>query len=75
MNLNIAYYDENFSWSKSWIFLGSSFKNLKLVEDFITNAGVRCTAELLESEKKISLSEAILNYEKRFQSDLIMIMT
>ena len=50
-------------------------KNLKLVEDFITNAGVKCTAELLEAEKKISLSEAVLNYEKRFQSDLIMIMT
>ena len=50
-------------------------KNLKLVEDFITNAGVKCTSELLEAEKKISLSEAILDYEKRFQSDLIMIMT
>jgi len=50
-------------------------KNLKLVEDFITNAGVKCTAELLEADKKISLSEAVLNYEKRFQSDLIMIMT
>jgi nucleotide-binding universal stress UspA family protein len=50
-------------------------KNLKLVEDFITNAGVKCTAELLEAEKKISLSEAVLDYEKIFQSDLIMIMT
>jgi nucleotide-binding universal stress UspA family protein len=50
-------------------------RNLKLVEDFITNAGVKCTAELLEAEKKISLSEAVLDYEKRFQSDLIMIMT
>ncbi|MBT4217423.1 MAG: universal stress protein [Flavobacteriales bacterium] len=50
-------------------------KNLKLVEDFIANAGVKCTAELLEAEKKISLSEAVLDYEKRFQSDLIMIMT
>ncbi|MBT7620511.1 MAG: hypothetical protein HN594_05490, partial [Flavobacteriales bacterium] len=49
--------------------------NLKLVEDFIANAGVKCTAELLEAEKKISLSEAVLDYEKRFQSDLIMIMT
>ena len=28
-------------------------KNLKLVEDFITNADVKCTAELLEAEKKI----------------------
>tara|TARA_B100000902_G_C27321777_1_gene925165 strand:- start:7982 stop:8869 length:888 start_codon:yes stop_codon:yes gene_type:complete len=50
-------------------------RNLILVEDFITKAGVNCTSELLEAERKISLSEAILNYEKKFQSDLIMIMT
>jgi len=50
-------------------------KNLRLVEDFITNAGVKCTSKLLEAEKKISLSEAVLDYEKRFQSDLIIIMT
>ena len=49
--------------------------NLKLVETFITKAGVECTAELLVAEKKISLSEAVLEYEKRFESDLIMIMT
>ena len=54
---------------------GQLMSNLKLVEDFINNAGVKCTTELLEAEKKISLSEAILDYEKRFQSDLIMIMT
>ena len=54
---------------------GQLMSNLKLVEDFINNAGVKCTADLLEAEKKISLSEAILDYEKRFQSDLIMIMT
>lgn len=50
-------------------------RNLDLVEDFITNAGVKCTSELLEAEKKISLAEAILEYEKKFESDLIMIMT
>jgi nucleotide-binding universal stress UspA family protein len=49
--------------------------NLKLVETFITKAGVECTTELLVAEKKISLSEAVLEYEKRFESDLIMIMT
>jgi len=50
-------------------------RNLNLVKDFITNAGVKCTAELLEAEKKISLAEAVLDYEKKFESDLIMIMT
>ena len=61
--------------SKFCQFIKNLIKNLKLVEEFITNAGVKCTSELLEAEKKISLSEAVLNYEKRFQSDLIMIMT
>ena len=50
-------------------------KNLNLVESFITKAGVVCTSELLVADKKISLSEAVLDYEKKFESDLIMIMT
>ena len=49
--------------------------NLDLVEDFISKAGVNCTSELLEAKEKITLSEAILEYEKRLNSDLIMIMT
>ena len=49
--------------------------NLDLVEDFISKAGVNCTSELLEAKEKITLSEAILDYEKRLNSDLIMIMT
>jgi len=50
-------------------------KNLNLVESFITKAGVECTSELLVADKKMSLSEAVLDYEKKFESDLIMIMT
>ncbi len=49
--------------------------NINLVENFIKDAGINCTSELLEAEKKISLAEAILDYENKFQSDLIMIMT
>jgi nucleotide-binding universal stress UspA family protein len=49
--------------------------NINQVEKFIKDAGVNCTSELLEAEKKISLAEAVLDYEKKFQSDLIMIMT
>ena len=49
--------------------------NLDLVEDFISKAGVNCSSELLEAKEKITLSEAILDYEKRLNSDLIMIMT
>ena len=29
MKIKIFFYDENITWDKSWIFLGSSFKNLK----------------------------------------------
>ena len=50
-------------------------RNLDQVEKFITKAGVKCTSELIEGEKKRSLSDFILEYEKRFESDLIMIMT
>ena len=49
--------------------------NINQVEKFIKDAGVNCTSELLEAEKKISLAESVLDYEKKFQSDLIMIMT
>ncbi|MBC8266113.1 MAG: universal stress protein [Flavobacteriales bacterium] len=50
-------------------------RNLKQVEGFINNAGLRCSAELLEGEKNKSLAQSILDYEKKFESDLILIMT
>ena len=49
-------------------------KNILQVEKFISNAGVRCTSELLEGEKKQSLGDFVFEYEKRFDADLIMIM-
>ena len=50
-------------------------KNLNQVSSFITNAGVKCTSELIEGEKKQSLGDFVINYEKKFDSDLIIIMT
>ena len=50
-------------------------RNLKQVHKFITNAGVNCSSELLEGEKKRSLSDVVLEYEKNYESDIIMIMT
>ena len=50
-------------------------KNIDQVEKFITDAGVKCTAELVEGEKKINLGDFIFEYEKKFDADLIMIMT
>ena len=50
-------------------------RNLDQVKKFITNAGISCTSELLEAERKRNLADVILDYEKKFRSDLIMIMT
>ena len=50
-------------------------RNLEQVHEFITNAGVNCSSELLEGEKKRSLSYVVLEYEKNYESDIIMIMT
>ena len=49
--------------------------NINQVKEFITQAGVKCTAELIEGEKKQTLGDFIFDYEKRFDADLIMIMT
>ena len=49
-------------------------KNINQVEDFIKNAGVICTAELIKGDRKQGLADFIFEYTKRFDSDLIMIM-
>ena len=51
-------------------------RNLNQVEGFIKGSGLDCTAELLEANKKgRKLSSYILEYEKVYESDLILIMT
>jgi nucleotide-binding universal stress UspA family protein len=50
-------------------------RNIKQVEQFIKGADVRCTAELISGEKKQTLGDFVFEYEKRFDADLIMIMT
>ena len=50
-------------------------KNINQVKNFIAQAGVKCTAELIEGEKKQTLGDFVFEYEKRFDADLIMIMT
>ena len=54
---------------------GKLTKNIKRVEQFIKDAGVRCTAELIQGEKKQTLGNFIFEYEKKFDADLVMIMT
>jgi len=50
-------------------------KNIKQVEQFIIDAGVKCTSELVEGDKKLTLGDFVFTYEKKFDADLIMIMT
>ena len=50
-------------------------RNLNQVEKFISDADLECSSELLEVEKGKGLVKSILDYEKKFESDLILIMT
>ena len=50
-------------------------KNINQVKNFIIKAGVKCTTELIEGEKKQTLGDFVFEYGKRFDADLIMIMT
>ena len=50
-------------------------RNLNQVEKFISDADLDCSSELLEVEKGKGLVKSILEYEKKFESDLILIMT
>ena len=50
-------------------------RNLNQVEKFISDADVECSSELLEIEKGKGLVKSILDYGRKFESDLILIMT
>ena len=41
MILRVVFHEENISWSKNWVFLGSSFKNLKNVENKIEGKRIK----------------------------------
>ncbi|MBT5615767.1 MAG: universal stress protein, partial [Flavobacteriales bacterium] len=49
--------------------------NIKQVEQFVLDAGVKCTSEIVEGEKKRNLGDFVFDYEKKFDADMIMIMT
>jgi nucleotide-binding universal stress UspA family protein len=50
-------------------------RNLKQVESFIKDADISCTSILLEGDKKQNLGDFIFDYEKKFDDDVIIIMT
>ena len=57
MKIKIFFYDENITWDKSWIFLGSSFKNLKFAEKRISGKRIQINKFIHQSCK-----EEINNY-------------
>ena len=50
-------------------------KNLNQVKNFIVNAGINCSSDLVEGDKNQNLGDFLFRYEKRFEADLFMIMT
>jgi nucleotide-binding universal stress UspA family protein len=50
-------------------------KQVEHVKKFIKEAGVKCTTELKTVKGKETLAEAVINYAKKVDADLIMIMT
>ena len=52
-----------------------TFKKNSKVENFILDAGVKCSSEIIEGEKKRTLGDFVFDYEKKFDADMIMIMT
>ena len=49
MKIRVAFYDENISWEKEWIFLGKSYLNLKSVEKKIKGKRIKIKKFLKES--------------------------
>ena len=50
-------------------------QNLNQVQKFILDAGVECTAELMQVDQKKSLGDSVLTYATKHHAELIIIMT
>ncbi len=50
-------------------------KNLNQVKNFIVNAGIKCSSDLVEGDKNQNLGDFLFRYQKRCEADLLMIMT
>ena len=49
--------------------------NLNQVENFVKNAGVSCSSNLIEGDNKQNLSDFIFDFQKNYDNDIFMIMT
>ena len=52
MKIRVIFHDEKISWDKKWIFLGSSYKNLKTAEKKISGSRLKINSTLHEVFKK-----------------------
>ena len=52
MNINLVFHDEKISWNGKWVFLGNSYKNLKLVEKKILGTRLKINNTLHEIFKE-----------------------
>ena len=52
MKIRVIFHDDKISWDKKWIFLGSSYKNLKTVENKISGPRLKINNILHEVFKK-----------------------
>ena len=49
--------------------------NLDQVLNFVKNAGIICTSNLIEGDKKQNVGDFIFDFQKKFDDDIFMIMT
>ena len=59
MKLRIVYHNEKISWDKDWIFLGSSYQNLKNVENKLKGKRIKID-EILHKTFKEELTNYLL---------------
>ena len=52
MKIRVIFHDEKISWDKKWIFLGSSYKNLKTAEKKISGPRLKINNTLHKVFKK-----------------------
>ena len=75
MKIRVIFHDEKISWDKKWIFLGSSYKNLKTAEKKISGPRLKINNTLHEVFKKelhenfipLKIKFGEINYSYRYK--------
>jgi len=69
MNLKIIFHDEKISWDKNWIFLGSSYQNLKNIEDKLEGKRIKIDEILHDTFKEELPNYLQWNEKQRIKFD------